>query len=575
MFSRLITRINPFAQRGDRFSIFSPNLFKRCPKTGKIRGINRSAWPKWALFFTGLAACVWYLFRVIPKPSRAAYPCQRATAPLRIGFLIYCAALAGYTLSFTKARSLLRNKKHFRAALCFVVAILLLAAFIANDAHPVWAANPVGVAKGIFPGRVAWVYNPDAANWTGTGNYWDAAVNPQGEYNKSFTAGIAALSGGTNDADSWDRIFRWFNDNRGRAGTGYQPGDRIAIKINQNNSPAPAADHGNGMNANPQTCVAVVASLVNAGVPQADIWIGDPSRAVTDNIFNAIHNAFPTVNVVDYFGNNGRVTSTVVNGVFPNNDVKNAEAACFYNARYIINQPLLKGHVGQVITFGSKNFYGINGILPDWTQNIGHPGDSALTAYMTNANFGGKVVLWCMDAMYPSPALDGAPFNGVALTPFSGKQMSSFIMSLDGVAEECVSYDFWSTISGQSGGINYLSNAANAGAGVADHWNNSTAKQYAKNLNPNANGIELVWVRPDQNNFGTSSVPTLTIGVSGTNAVISWPALPNWALETTSALGASDGWNPATTSPLVMNLQCVVTNTVGATAQFYRLEQKP
>jgi hypothetical protein len=69
-------------------------------------------------------------------------------------------------------------------------------------------------------------------------------------------------------------------------------------------------------------------------------------------------------------------------------------------------------------------------------------------------------------------------------------------MSLDGVAEECVSYDFWSTISGQTGGTNYIINAANAGAGVFDHWNNSTAKQYGKNLNPNASGIELAPVAP-------------------------------------------------------------------------------
>jgi hypothetical protein len=268
----------------------------------------------------------------------------------------------------------------------------------------------------------------------------------------------------------------------------------IAIKINQNNSAAPAADHGNAMNANPQTCVAVVTSLVKAGVPQGDIWIGDPSRAVTDNIFNAIHHAFPEVKVVDYFGNSGRVTTTNVNGVFPNRDVKNAEAACFYQARYLVCQPLLKGHVGQIITFGSKNFYGLNGIVPNWQENKGHPGESALTAYMTNANFGGKVILWAMDAMYPSPELDGAPFNGVALAPFNGRQMSSFIMSLDGCAEECVSYDFWSAVSGKSGGINYAYTAANAGGGVADHWNNSTGKKYAKNLDPNAIGIELVAV---------------------------------------------------------------------------------
>jgi uncharacterized protein (DUF362 family) len=378
-----------------------------------------------------------------------------------------------------------------------VVSVISLFAFISNDARFVLAANPAGTPKGIFPGRVAWVYNPNAAKWTGTGNYWDAAVNPQAEYNKSFTAGIVALSGGKNDTDSWDKIFHWFNETHGRANTGYKAGDMVAIKINQNNSDAPAADHGNAMNTNPQTCVAIVTSLVNAGVPQADIWIGDPSRAVTDNIFKPIHKAFPDVKVVDYFGNDGRVTTKSVDGVFPNSDVKNAESTCFHDARYIINQPLLKGHVGTIITFGSKNFYGINGIVPKWQDNGNkHPGPNALTAYMTNPNFGGKVVLWVMDAMYPSQELDGAPYNGVKIAPFNGKQMSSFIMSLDGCAEECVSYDFWSAVSGRTGGIEYLTNAANAGAGVSDHWNNPEDKKYAKNLDPKANGIELVTVRP-------------------------------------------------------------------------------
>ncbi len=388
---------------------------------------------------------------------------------------------------FTPATNLpvLRAKRQSRAGFLLLALILL-----GSGARPIFAA--CGTPLGIFPGRVAWVYNTNAALWTGAGNYWDASVNPQAEYDKSFTAGIAALSGGTSDADSWDKIFRWFNHSHGRPGTGYQAGDRIAIKINQNNSPAPAADHGNAMNANPQTCVALLTSLVHAGLPQPDIWIGDPSRAVTDNIFNAIHRAFPRVTVVDYFGNNGRVTTAVTNGVFPNADVKNAEALCFYEARYLINQPLLKGHVGQMITFGAKNLYGLNGILPNWQDNHKHPGDSALTAYMTNAHFGGKVVLWCMDAMYPSLELDGAPFNGVALAPFNGRQMSSFIMSLDGVAEECVSYDFWSAFSRRSGGTNYILDAARAGAGVFDHWNNSTAKQYGKNLDPDSVGIELV-----------------------------------------------------------------------------------
>ena len=490
--SRLATKIrhncNPFS-----------DLFLRCPKTGKISGINRGAWRKWACLFAGLAACAWYLIRVIPKPSRAAYPCQRATAPIRLGFLAYGIPLAGYVISVTRAKLLFRGQKAVWAILFLAAALIAFMVLIENDTHRAWAINAVdsprnmlGTPKGIFPGRVVWCYNSQAAQWNGVGNYWDKACNPQSEYNKTFTGGIEALAGGTNDADAWDKIFRWFNQTHGRAGTGYQAGDLVAIKINQNNTPIPGSDHGNNINANPQTCLATVASLVKAGVPQADIWIGDPSRAVTDNIFNPIHKVFPDVKVVDYFGNNGRVTTTNVDGVFPNDDVKNAESACFYHARYLICEPLLKGHVGQIITFGAKNFYGINGILNNWKLNKGHPHDSALTAYMTNSNFGGKVVLWVMDAMYPSPGLDGPPFRGVGLAPFNGKPMSSLIMSLDGVAEECVSYDFWSTISGQTGGIDYLTNAARVGAGVFDHWNNATDKQYAKNLNPKVTGIELV-----------------------------------------------------------------------------------
>jgi len=47
------------------------------------------------------------------------------------------------------------------------------------------------------------------------------------------------------------------------------------------------------MNANRNLPLPSSRALVKAGVPQADIWIGDPSRAVTDNISQAITRAFP------------------------------------------------------------------------------------------------------------------------------------------------------------------------------------------------------------------------------------------------------------------------------------------
>ena len=41
----------------------------------------------------GLAALVWFLVRVVPKPSRAAYPCQRAAFPLASAFVLWLAGV--------------------------------------------------------------------------------------------------------------------------------------------------------------------------------------------------------------------------------------------------------------------------------------------------------------------------------------------------------------------------------------------------------------------------------------------------------------------------------------------------
>ena len=36
----------------------------------------------------GLVSFVWFLLRVLPKPSRATYPCQRLSFPLAPGFIM-------------------------------------------------------------------------------------------------------------------------------------------------------------------------------------------------------------------------------------------------------------------------------------------------------------------------------------------------------------------------------------------------------------------------------------------------------------------------------------------------------
>jgi uncharacterized protein (DUF362 family) len=200
-------------------------------------------------------------------------------------------------------------------------------------------------------------------------------------------------------------MFKWFNNSHGRAGSGYITGDKIAIKINSNNTAYSGAG-GGGMNPNPYACVAIVASLVNAGVPQADIWIGDPSRAVTDNIFNWIHTAYPDVNVVDYFGNNGRKTTGCTTGDYPN---FGKMSTCFATARYMVSLPILKGHPGQNFSFGAKNFFGVGCISNNYANNPHPAGNDWESAYLTRSLCGGRVILWCMDASYPCATLDATP----------------------------------------------------------------------------------------------------------------------------------------------------------------------
>lgn len=490
--------------------MFKRPLLRRCPKSGRLRGLNPEAWPAWVLLLSGFLATLWYLVRVLPKPSRAAYPCQNAARPLRVGFLVYLAALMASVASFRKAKLSFLKSRHVAGAALLILSAAALVVFLKGQARPLQAAalSPVGTGKGIFPGRVVWVHNPAAAQWTGNGNHWDPALNPQSEYDRMIPAALEKLTEAGSEAKAWQNLFTHFNEGLGRGARGYQKGEYIAIKVNSNNTSA-HEDH-NESDANPASVVALIRSLVRAGgVPESCISVGDPSRAISNQFFNAVHAAFPQVTVVDYLGTDGRTPPNWMDNQIPEiAPLHTGLAECFVKAAYIINVPLLKGHVGQGITFGAKNFFGATHINIDWRKSGGHPGTDTLKIFMTHRLLGAKTLLWCMDATYPNPNLDGIPpKEGWREAPFNGGHCSSLFISQDGCAEEAVSLDFfyqhyaWEVdgannegTAGIAGSQKYIEAAARAGAGVFEHWNNPVDRQYSRNLNPKANGIELVYV---------------------------------------------------------------------------------
>ena len=53
--------------------------------------------------FLGIGALIWFLVRVIPKPSRAAYPCMRVAYPMASAFVVYLLGLAASAFAMLPA----------------------------------------------------------------------------------------------------------------------------------------------------------------------------------------------------------------------------------------------------------------------------------------------------------------------------------------------------------------------------------------------------------------------------------------------------------------------------------------
>jgi hypothetical protein len=151
---------------------------KRSRTMGIVAWSRKRPWLIWLLPAAGLISLIWFLIRVVPKPSRAMYPCQRLAAPLAVGFVVWIAGLLGSTWAYRKARRLLQKSRYVLAAICVAAAVVILWASVSvTGSKPARAAlftptepanSPMGTGKGIHPGRVVWIRDPDATSWDGS-----------------------------------------------------------------------------------------------------------------------------------------------------------------------------------------------------------------------------------------------------------------------------------------------------------------------------------------------------------------------------------------------------------------------
>ncbi len=477
---------------------------KVCPKSGRIRkiifpkGYYRLLYP-----IIGFAALIWILIRVIPKPSRVNYPCIKAATPLASGFLIYFATLIASAFAF------MRTKRTIYLAPYFVSICLVFFGFsdssnlnksMGDPGYPmpssVHVANkPIGEAKGIFPGRVVWVYDPGATNEDCKPNevghaWWMPENNNQDIIDGMVSKAIQNLTGQTTDEDSWNAIFKFHNNTRGKGSVPYKSGEKIFIKINNvsgwggNFSTKDLSVVANGSygiaETSPEIILSVLRQLVNVvGVEQSDIYVGDPMRNTYKHCYDMWHSEFADVHYMSHdnytkLGREQIVADTVPKifysdkGTVLRDNVWDTNrlggdpitSDCLYtafeNAEYILNIPILKGHKRAGITMFAKNHFGSQtresaahlhmGLVdPIEIQYDNSRRDYGMyrvqVDIMASRNLGGKTLFYLMDALWPADQEISYP-KKFSMPPFNNDWMSSVFASLDPVAIESVGYDF-------------------------------------------------------------------------------------------------------------------------------------
>lgn len=503
----------------------------------------------------GFGAFIWFLVRVIPKPSRAAYPCMRVAAPLASTFVLWLLGISSSMMFFKKARIHLYKSRYFLAAGCVSIGILTSAVLLSTNQNVSFASvttnAPIGIAKGANPGRVVWVHDSTATKWQGLGDghWWQGRNTDQVTVDQMISRTLHELSGKSTDSAAWDTLFRYFNRTHARDVKGYTVGEKIAIKTNFtgcNYLPVHCSVDSmtynfkkkpDYMNTSPQVIRSILRQLVNVlGAHQADISVGDPVTYYPNEFYDSCHAEFPDVHYIDHAGKLGRTKAEFSDKPIywscrPQGVKQDYVAKKLAEATYIINIANMKSHMGGGITLCAKNHYGSLIRLPtdsgyyDLHQSLAFMSPEmgsyrALVDIMGHEHLGGKTVLFLVDGLYAGNHNNDTIPHKWPVAPFNGGWTSSIFGSQDPVGLESVLFDIFQLDNDQyqypkiPGASDYLVEAAMAdnppsgvfydpnhptaqsrlsSLGVFERWNNATERKYSRNLGT-GNGIELVFI---------------------------------------------------------------------------------
>lgn len=482
----------------------------------------------------GLISVIWFAIRVLPAPHRSQYPCQQVTIPIALGYIAFWSALIFGLITWMKS---VQHKTMALAPAILIVFILLFSisgfgfakiSYVGSLSYHEWEFEPnqpMGNPTGLFPGRVVWVWDPNATETNLDGFWWEPQNNNAEVIDTMFSDGIQSYTETSTDAEAWDEFFKYFNREHQQEDRGYQEGEKIAIKVNLNNCYNyftfidDYETRDNERDAHPNVVISLLDDLINeVDVDPSLITVYEASRAMPDWFYDPVSSAFPDVNYVDIIGRDGRdlVKSSSTKFYFSDGVVRTIPV-CVDEADYLINIPLMKQHpINHGVTLSGKNLFGtfiepVYDIHPyhESGQIIGNPAPQV--DLLASEQLGEKTILYIGDGLY-STLYDHRTIFHFKMEPFCDDWTNSLFISQDPIAIDSVMYDFLHTEGPIpiEGSQNYLHQGAqpdqqiydpegdgtyvNEGIGVHEHWNTSvpifSEERY---LGPDHNGIDFIY----------------------------------------------------------------------------------
>lgn len=404
--------------------------------------------------------------------------------------------------------------------------------------------KPMGVARGIFPGRVVWCQDFAATSWDEkNGHWWDDNNTDQKVVDEMISKTIRNLTGANTDSESWQALLKYNNKLWGHGKRGYNKSEKIVIKINCNGDNTLGSEWAAKGYASPHVIYSLVKQLIeNAGVPGENIIITDASRLIGKPIYDKIRlnseRAYQQITFEEKMsrGEPGRIMAVpdTLNPIYfemPGHKTRKYYLPkSFTEAAYIINLSQLRPHRVLGVTLSSKNLFGV---VYDLDQKKFSPdslhafalwdyktpcknGDiHCLPALLGHKTINEKTFLYMVDGLYTGK---NQTLDVVKWSTMNNDWCSSIFMSQDPIALESVGYDFIvnepnltknnPSFNGNVDG--YLHESALApnspsgtkydpehdgtymkSLGVHEHWNNPVERKYSRNLG-RKKGIELI-----------------------------------------------------------------------------------